>query len=353
MRFHRRFVAFSVVAALVAGVAVGMYLTRAIRRADSVDVRAVAYVNGAPINADDLDVRLEQILPFASYHGGVKAERLLSLRRTALDELVLDELIYQEAVAEGKRAPAGAVEAELDAVRTRFDSDTQFAAALNENGLTERAFRERLARTVLVRDARAAHARQVITETDIADYYRANAARFQRPERVHLLQILVRVDPASPASAAPAERKARRILARLRNGEPFGAIARVLSEDEYRVKDGDMGWVHRGRFEREFEAAVFAASPGKFDVARSLYGFEVFEVLERQPPTQLSLDEARPIIAERLERQRRDSALGAWRARLLAAARVEIRDPALRSARPAVFATGSLAAGGVLAPVSR
>jgi len=296
----------------------------------------VAVVNGTPIGSDELDVRLEQLLPIASYHGLVEPDRLLPLRRAALDDLVLDELIYREATAADRRARAETVEADLAAVKARFDNAGQFATALRENGLTEDGFRRRLARNVLVREARAEHARQVVvTEADITAYYRQNPAKFQHPERVHLLEILFRTDPAEPLSTVAAERKARATLARLRRGEDFGTIASASSEDEYRVKDGDMGLVHRGRLDAEFEAAVFSTPPGRFEIARSLYGFEVFKVLERQPSTQLSLEEARPIIAESLERQRREEGLRAWHARLLVGARIEIRDAALRNAHAA------------------
>jgi parvulin-like peptidyl-prolyl isomerase len=340
--------AIVVVAILALTVTAGSALlwVRARHHSPASEAGAVAFVDGSPITPDDLDLRLEQILPMASYHGHVEPDRLVSLKRAALDALVLDELIYREAVAEGRRAPAEAIDAELEAVKARFDSAEQFTAALDENGTTERAFRERLARTVLVREARAAHARQAITETDIATYYRDDPAKFQRPERVHLLEILLRVEPAQASSAAAAERKARAILARLRRGEAFDEVARASSEDEYRVKDGDMGFVHRGRLDAAFEAAVFAAVPGRFEIARSLNGFEVFKVLERQPATQLSLDEAWPIIAEGLERHRREDGLRAWHARLLATARIDIRDPVLRNARAAELAMESMALGG-------
>jgi parvulin-like peptidyl-prolyl isomerase len=343
MRLHRPLVVFCIAAALVAGAFAGLYLSRGIGRADSGREHAVALVNGTPITTDDLDVRLQEMLPFASYHGRVAPARLLALERAALDDLVLDELIYREAVAAGRRAPADEVEKELAAVRMRFDSRAQFGAALSENGLTELTFRERLARTVLVREARAAHARQSISDADIASYYRDNTAKFQRPERVHLLEILVRADPAEPSSRRSADRRARAILARLRRGERFDKVARACSEDEYRVKDGDMGFVHRGRLDAELEAAVFAAMPGRYELARSLYGAQVFKVVEREPATELSLDEARPIIAGRLERQRRDAALAAWHERLLAGARIEIRDPALQRTRPAELAIGAFA----------
>jgi parvulin-like peptidyl-prolyl isomerase len=299
---------------------------------------AVAFVNGAAIAADDLDLRLSQILPIASYHGRLPLDRLASLRRAALDELVLDELIYREAVLSGRRPSPGAVDAEVSSARARFETDEAFSEALRENGLNPATFRERLGRAVLIGEARAAREQVEIPDAEIAAYFRDNDGKFQRPEQVHLRQMLFRVDPAEPATAAAAEAKARAVLVRLLRGEAFGPLARRRSEDEYRVKDGDMGFVHRGRLDFEFEEAVFAARVGQPSLARSLHGFEVFEVLERQPATRLTFEEARPLIVDRLTRQRRSEGLRAWKARLLAGARVQIRDAELLRARPAELA---------------
>ena len=60
-----------------------------------------------------------------------------------------------------------------------------------------------------MREARDARAHPEITEADLAAYYRDNGRKFQRPEQVRLRQILFRVDPADPATAGPAEAKAR------------------------------------------------------------------------------------------------------------------------------------------------
>ena len=321
--------------ALVAFVAAATALVWSSETAAPGATRPVAFVNGTAISSDDLDLRLSQILPLASFHGNLPPAQVLSLKRAALDELVLDELIYREAAAAGRRPSPAAVDAEVSAARARFESDEAFAEALRQNGLDESAFRERVGRAVVVREAREAHSRPLVTETDLAAYYRDNGAKFQRPEQVRLRQILFRVDPADPATAGPAEAKARTALERLRRGEPFGPLARRESEDEYRVKDGEMGFVHRGRLDREFEDAVFAAPVGQPQLSRSLFGFEVFEVLERQPPVQLGFEEARPIIAERLARQRRVEGLRDWKAALLTGARVQIRDPELRAAKPA------------------
>jgi peptidyl-prolyl cis-trans isomerase C len=223
----------------------------------------------------------------------------------------------------------------VSSARARFETDEAFSEALRENGLDLATFRKRLARAVLVSEVRNAREHVEVPDEDVAAYFRDNGAKFQRPEQVHLRQILFRVDPAEPATAAAAEAKARAALARLRRGEPFGPLARRVSEDEYRVKDGDMGFVHRGRLDAEFEEAVFAAEVGRPSLARSLYGFELFEVMERQPATQLTFEQARPLIVDRLTRQRRSEGLRAWKARLLAGAHVQIRDAELLQARPA------------------
>ena len=334
---------------LVAFVATATALVWTSEAAAPSPARAVAYVNGTAITSDDLDVRLSQILPLASYHGNLPPDRIVSLKRTALDELVLDELIGREAVVAGRRPASSAVEAEVAAARARFESDEAFSAALKDNGLTLASFRDRLGRAVLVREAREARERVGVSDADVAAYYRENGTKFQRPEQVHLRQILFRADPADAATAVAAEARAQAALRSLRQGEPFGALARRLSEDEYRVKDGDMGFVHRGRLDAAFEDAVFAAPAGQPAVARSLHGSEVFEVLERQPAVQLTLDEARPIIVDRLTRQRRADGFKAWKARLLAAASVQIRDAELAAARPAEFGEddGSPSFGGV------
>jgi parvulin-like peptidyl-prolyl isomerase len=295
----------------------------------------VALVDGVPVRGDEVDVRLSDILPFASYHGRIEGERMLALRRAALDQVVLDTLIYQEAIDAGQTPDKAAVDAAVAEVIGRFPSRTEFDRALADAGLTERDVRQRHERADVVRAARRAHQPRPATESDVVAYYGANGAKFERPEQRHLVQLLVRIDPADPASIPRAERKAKALAARAARGEDLGDLARSFSEDEYRVKDGDMGFVHRGRLDHDLDAAVFAAPVGRVGVAREFRGFTVFKVLAAESPRRLTLDEARPIIGERLYKQRTESAADAWRTALLKSARVEILEPGLRAAKPA------------------
>ena len=296
---------------------------------------AAATVNGAIITQRDVDLRVAELVPMFSFHANMPPEKMRGLRRTALDELMLDELILQEARAKGLRPDRAVVDAELASIRARFADEAAFEAELASSGVSKKDFRRQLERAVLVRDARSARVPPDPAGEDVRAYYDANAGKFLRPEQVRIVELLVKVDPGGGASAAAAgEKKARSLAARARRGEDLGALAREHSEDDWRVKDGDLGWAHKGRLDPDLEAAAFSAPGGEVRVVRSLSGFHVFRVIGRQPPTQLSFDDARPIIVDRLRSQRRESAESAWREELRNGASLEIVDSELKDVAP-------------------
>jgi parvulin-like peptidyl-prolyl isomerase len=296
---------------------------------------AAARVNHTVITKRDVDVRVAEILPMLSFHSNVAPEKMRALRRTALDELTLDELILQEARSLGFEPDRKAVDSEMGALRSRFANEDEFKAALAESKVSTRDFRRQLEQAVLVRDARKAHLPSDPTDEDTRAYYDANPGKFLRPEQVRIVELLVKVDPGGGArSASAGEKKARGLAARVRKGEDLGTLAREHSDDDWRVKDGDLGWVHKGRLDPDLEAAAFAAPEGELRVVRSLSGFHVFRVVGRQPATQLSFEDARPIIADRLRTQRREAAETAWTAKLRSSATIEILDPELRNVTP-------------------
>jgi peptidyl-prolyl cis-trans isomerase C len=292
-------------------------------------------VNGWPISERDLLIRLAELLPMASFHGNIPSEKLGALKRTALDELVLDELIVEQARLASVTPDQHLADRQFQAVRSRFASAEEFEEVLRGSGLSPREFRSYVERAVLVRQVQDAQVPPDPSEADAVSYYRQNAAKFVRPEQVHLLAMTIAVDPAGGRQAErQAEAKMLLVLERLRRGADFGQLAWDESSDAYRVKNGDVGWVHRGRLDPDLEAAAFAAPLRRFRTTRSLSGFHVFKVVAREPERQLSLEEARPAILERLRRERREAAERTWYGHLRSKARIEILDPALASAQP-------------------
>ena len=141
------------------------------------------------------------------------------------------------------------------------------------------------------------------TDADLRKLYEQNKAQFQTPEGAHVLHILVKVDPqAPPAVDAAARAKAQGIVAQLRGGADFAALARTNSDDPSSApQGGDMQWVDRGATVEAFERAIFSIPLNTIsDPIRSAeFGYHIVKVTERRPAGTRSFEEVRPELAMR------------------------------------------------------
>ncbi len=78
--------------------------------------------------------------------------------------------------------------------------------------------------------------------------------------------------------------KAQAILDSIKAGADFATMAKKYSEDPGSASQGgDLGFVKRGVFYPEFEAAAFALEPGQIsDVIESPVGFHIIQMIERR-----------------------------------------------------------------------
>lgn len=330
MSIRRRSVVATII--LLAAVLVGAawYKLRApvVSRGD-----IVATVDGNAITARDVEARLIQLLPPVSFHGNLPPDRLLALRRTALDQLILDDLIVRDAIELGTTVDDAVVDGEMQKVRAGFETEAEYAQALKDNHFTEKEFRAMLRRDMIVQRAKATRTPSAPDARAIRAYYDANQEKFVRPERVRLQQIVIAVgtDVEEPARKG----EATKLLRRLNNGGDFGALAAEYSKDAHGMKkDGEPVWIHRGRLTPPIEDAAFSAPLNQPQMVRSDSGYHLFVVREREESRQLTLEEATPSIIDRLSRTSADASDRTWRAGLLARARIEISDPELRAAKP-------------------
>jgi peptidyl-prolyl cis-trans isomerase D len=115
----------------------------------------------------------------------------------------------------------------------------------------------------------------------VEEYYKQNAARFNKPQRVHARHILVKVDESAPAAEVDAaKKKAEEALAKVKGGADFSAVARQMSEDPgSKDKGGDLGVFGPGTMDPAFQKAAFALKPGEISpLVRSKFGFHVIKV---------------------------------------------------------------------------
>ena len=161
--------------------------------------------------------------------------------------------------------------------------------------------------------------------------YLAKPEQFTTPDRVRVRHILLAVTKdGSDAAAVKAEAEA--LLARLRAGADFAALAREKSADKGSAeRGGDLGEAERGRMVPALEEAAFGlGKPGELaGPVKTPFGYHVIELVERQPKRLLSFEEAWPLAREQMRERMAD----AERRRLWEAAEqsVQLHDEAINA----------------------
>ena len=188
-----------------------------------------------------------------------------------------------------------------------------------------------------------------IKDDDVAEYYALHKEdKFTEPEQVRARHILVKVAPDAAAEAkAAARKKAEELLAKVKAGADFAALAKERSDDPgSAAKGGDLGLFPRGRMTPAFEEAAFALQAGGVsDVVETPFGFHVIKVEEHRPggvkPLAAVHDEivetvkqerARALARQQAEEDRRKIARGTPFADALAGRTIEETPPFAKGA---------------------
>ncbi len=142
-----------------------------------------------------------------------------------------------------------------------------------------------------------------ISEAEVTAFYKQNAdTYFIEKESVHARHILVLADANAPKAKVDAARaKIDSVLALVKKGGDFGALAKKYSEGPSAPNGGDLGSFGRGDMVKPFEEAAFALKPGQTsEVIRTQFGFHIIKVEEHTPSRVKSLAEVHDEIRRRL-----------------------------------------------------
>ncbi|MEM8996027.1 MAG: peptidylprolyl isomerase [Acidobacteriota bacterium] len=170
-----------------------------------------------------------------------------------------------------------------------------------ERGLVEEPVDERRAVAFLFRDARFDP-----SERELRAYYEAHRSDFDRPARVHLRVILV-----------PERDQAEEALAALEDGN-FAEVAARFSQGPTAHLGGDQGWLSEEDLSGLFGDVIFELEVDEISpIVKADFGYQIFQVTDRQEATEMPFEDAEPLIREALQARFMDEQL----ASLLAEAR--------------------------------
>ncbi len=284
--------------------------------------KPVAKVNDTVLTEVDLEQALNEIMPAGVFHGGFSSKKREEYRPQAFEKMIEKELFYQEAVKIGLKIDEEIIKAEREKTIERLGGEKKFKVALENAGLTDEQYQQRLSKKQLVKDFITTEISDKARPTDeeIKDYYRRNQKKFMRPEARKLTHILISVKPEESAEERKLKKaQAQEVIDKINAGEDMSDVAWKYSMGPYRVKGGDMGLVHRGRLYPDLEEEVFQLEPGKLSgIIETIYGYHIVRVEEVKAAEQLDLkdvyDKIKEELTNRNEKQIREDRVASLRA---------------------------------------
>ena len=236
----------------------------------------IASVGTRTITLDDFTRYLER-------NAGATLSQLAPQAATALLYQQIEEILLSEKAAQKGINVSKATVAE---------------AMRNDPGSTAVEKEDELRRTRLLAEETAKL--PPAAESEIDDYFQKHPEEFRSGEQVHARQILVHTD----ADAAAA-------LKELQGGETFEAVSKKYSKAPNAARGGDIGLVERGQLPKIFEDVIFTLKPGSISpvVKSDPNFFHIFKVDELRPAGNFTLDQAKPLIEEKLREERLRTAI--------------------------------------------
>jgi len=135
-----------------------------------------------------------------------------------------------------------------------------------------------------------------VDEAILKQTYQEKKDSLTTPPQWHAQHLLVAVDlNAPPANITAAKQKSQDLLAKLRSGSSFEALAKQFSEDSASAQQGgDLGWFGPGAMVKPFEEAITKMKTGEIsEPVQSQFGFHIIKLLATKPATTPTFEEVR------------------------------------------------------------
>jgi len=292
----------------------------------------VARVNGAVLTDRDLMREIETIFPYAKIHNGIPKDMEPEMRKGALEMIIFEELLYQEALREKRTvAPECLQRAELE-FRKQFPTEQEYNRVVqNEVHGSKPLLREKIRRSLLIEDMLKTEigAKAKVSEAAALAYYKANPKNFQHPEMFSIQTISI-VPPQNPTPdmTQEARRKADSALKQAKatkTYQDFGLLAEKISEDDWRVNMGDRKSVERDKLPPPVVNAALSMKIGQVsDLIQLGPAYTLFRLNAHVPAGVAPFAEVKAKLMSDMEKSKTDQLRAELNKRLRKTAKVEV-----------------------------
>ena len=262
----------------------------------SVRPGAAALVGDERITVDTLQQVVERGLEDPQAAEQLGQDRS-AFQRQVLSQLVSRAVLQAAAEREGVTVDDGEVDAQLEEFAAEAGGREALEAQAAQNGISSEDL-EPFVRDYALQQALGDELTEDedVPQEQLQGLYQQNIAQYDRVRSRHIL--------------VEDEAQARSLLAQVQEDpDSFAELAAEFSIDtSNKDQGGDLGLQGKGQFVPEFEALLFSAEPGTYDVVQTQFGWHVVNVQERETT---SLGDATPELRRAALQEQRAQVTGA------------------------------------------
>jgi len=203
-------------------------------------------VNGAVLTDRDLLREMFALFPYAKQHGGFPKTMEKEIRQGAMQMIIFEELVYQEALKKKLTIAPARLAREERNFKAQFPSQEEFNAYLKmELDGSEAKLKQQIKRSLLIEAMLKQEVgnKSVVTLAEAQSFYAKNPKAFERGESFAIQTIsIIPPEKTTVQEQEDARKKAESILTQAKatkNYQEFGLLAEKVSEDDFRVNMGD------------------------------------------------------------------------------------------------------------------
>jgi peptidyl-prolyl cis-trans isomerase SurA len=294
--------------------------------------KPVARVNGAVLTDRDLLREMYAIFPYAQQHNGFPKAQEAAIRQGALEMIIFEELVYQEAVRRKLAVPAEKLKSAEAEFRKQFKSPDEYQQYLqSEMHGSVQQLRQQMTRSLLIEQLLKSEVedRSGVSMAEVKAYYDKNPAKYTQPESFSFQSISV-VPPLKPTAAQAKEAQkaaedALRQAKATKSYQDFGLLAERISQDDFRVNMGDHKVIGRDKLPPPIVKAFLGMQPGQVSgLIQIESAYTIVRLNAHTAAKKKSLEEVKSELKTELQKSKYEKLRSGLAKQLRAKAKIEV-----------------------------
>jgi len=302
---------------LLAGILIAMFFAAVDCRAE-ISNRVVAMINKDVITLYELNNRIKELTGKTSEE--IKAEdeeTFIELRRQILESMI-NEKIAQEKIEElGLQISQTDVDSYFENIKKSKNwTQEDLLVELKNDGLSYETYRKQITDSMEQEKLinYEVKSKAVILEGQIQKYYQEHPDEYKENERVHVAGIILLVqDKENKDELNELRKKGEEILARLKSGEDFGALAKEYSQGPGADEGGELGEFDPAELDAELKKVIDGLSDGDASsvIARET-GVQIIKLIRREGGNIKPFEQVRNDIYETIYNEELNKRYTTW-----------------------------------------